>query len=118
MALFAYRCRNCGLFTFPLPCLCRSCGGREFEAVPLSSRCRLITWTRLFALPSGYKKPWRSFGIAEFENGLRVTGVLDCKNPMVGMELHAVRGIVRTHPDARSETGFIFQAENGPGLLP
>lgn len=109
MALYAYRCRDCGLLTYPRPCLCRGCGGRDFEQVSPEGPCRLITWTRLSALPCGYDGTSRSFGIAEFGSGLRVTGVLDCDAPAVGMELTAASGVVRTHPDGPPETGFVFR---------
>ena len=102
--VYAYRCPKCGALYHPAPMVCKKCRTRrdpsevvysDFEKVPLGGRCRLLTWTRIYALPEGLDRPSLTFGIVEFENGLRAAGQLMVENPKSGAVLVARTGLVR-----------------------
>ena len=109
MELYAYRCKNCGKLHHPARLVCDACGGREFEPEPLTGSAKLLSWTHLNNLPSGIDAPYLEFGILEFENGVRVSGRLETKNPpAIGQILRADVGVVRV-VDGEEKPGFIFR---------
>jgi len=72
--IHAVRCPKCGKLDYPAPMICKGCGTRrdpsglkapDWEKVPLEGRCKLLTWTKVYALPEGYEKPFLMFGIVE-----------------------------------------------------
>ena len=115
--MYAYQCTKCGKLHHPRYVVCQNpdCDGREFTAVELSGKCKLLTWTRVYNLPEGYMQPWLNFGVVEFENGVRVTGQIGFDDGIEsGMELVSTIGVVRTRRILYKEsidceeTGFIF----------
>ena len=54
--------------------------------------CRLLSWTRIYALPEGIDRPSLAFGIVEFDNGLRAAGQLMVADPKSGARLVAKAG--------------------------
>jgi hypothetical protein len=40
-------------------------------------------------LPEGYTQKYLTFGIVQFENGLKASGQLDVEEPKMGMKLNA-----------------------------
>ncbi len=109
MEMLAYRCTACGKLTHPKRIICDACGGREFTEEPLTGTVTLLTYTRVHNLPEGIDKPYLDFGIAEFENGVRVTGQLELSRPAEkGMKLEAAFGTVRVlHGEEKQ--GYIFK---------
>lgn len=105
--MYAYQCTACGELHHPAHFVCRKCGNREFTPVPLEGECTLLTYTRVYALPEGYMKPWQSFGIVEFPNGLRVAGQMGTDDLQLGMKLKATVGVVKEGV-GRDYYGFIF----------
>jgi uncharacterized protein len=96
--IHAYACPNCGSRYYPAPMICAKCSNRrdpsgvvhsDWEKSPLQGPCRLLTWTRVWALPEGYNRPSLNFGMVEFENGLRASGRLEVEEPLIGMRLVA-----------------------------
>ncbi|HLI62900.1 MAG TPA: zinc ribbon domain-containing protein [Terriglobales bacterium] len=96
--IFAYRCPQCHTAYYPPPMLCAKCSNRrdpsgivydDWEKFPLEGACKLLTWTRVWALPEGYDQPYLLFGMVEFPNGLRASGRLEVESPHLGMELIA-----------------------------
>ena len=115
--MYAYQCTKCGKLHHPRYVVCQNpdCDGREFTAVELSGKCKLLTWTRVYNLPEGYMQPWLNFGVVEFENGVRVTGQIGFDEGIEsGMELLATVGVVRPRRILYKEsidceeTGFVF----------
>lgn len=106
--MYAYKCTKCGKLHHPAYYVCRECGNREFEAVPLEGEVTLLTYTKVYNLPEGYMKPWLAFGIVRFENGLTVTGQIDCEELYIGMKLKADVGIVK-EGTKEDYYGFIFK---------
>src|SRR5512136_397487 len=88
--VYAYRCPKCGALYHPAPMVCKACRNRrdpsevvfpDFQKVPMGGPCRLLTWTRIYALPEGIDRPSVAFGVVEFENGLRALGQLMLEEP-------------------------------------
>jgi len=116
--MYAYQCNKCGKLHHPRYVVCQNadCVGREFEVQPLEGACKLLTWTRAFNLPEGYEMPWLNFGIVEFPNGVRATGVIGFDDGIEsGMALFATVGKVRGKVIKYKETvaepqyGFVFK---------
>jgi hypothetical protein len=102
--VYAYRCPKCGVLYHPAPMVCKGCRNRrdpsevvfpDFEKVPMGGPCRLLSWTRIYALPEGIDRPSLAFGIVEFDNGLRAAGQLMVAEPQSGARLVAKAGLVR-----------------------
>ena len=116
--VYARKCPGCSTLYYPVPMICGKCHSRRdpsgvffpaWEKVGLSGlRGKLITWTKLFNLPKGFNQRYLLFGIAELENGLRVTGRLGFENPKSGIEVVAGVGLVREKVD-EDVYGFIFE---------
>lgn len=93
--VMATRCKRCGSLSFPPRADCQSCFSEEFEWVPLSGRCRLITYTVAHFAPTGFEAdvPY-ILAVAECEEGVkvftRVSKSLDPAQLKVGMELKLV----------------------------
>lgn len=102
--VYAYRCPKCGALYHPAPMVCKQCRNRrdpsvtvfpDFEKVPMEGPCKLLTWTRIYALPDGIDRPSSTFGIVEFPSGLRAVGQLMVDEPRSGASLVARSGLVR-----------------------
>ena len=96
--IYAYKCPKCGTAYYPVTMLCAKCSNRrdpsgivyqDWDKFPLEGPCKLLTWTRVWALPEGYDLPYLLFGIVEFPNGLRAAGQLKAENPAINMNLIA-----------------------------
>jgi uncharacterized OB-fold protein len=114
--VYAYKCPECGTLDYPAPMICKKCSTRRdpsgvifsaWEQVPLSGKCKLLGWTRVYALPEGFDVKYLLFAIVEFENGLRASGRLLVDNPQTGMELVATVGIVKEKV-GKDVYGFMF----------
>ena len=112
----AYKCPECGTLYYPAPMICHNCDARrdpsgvifsEWEKVPFGGKCKLLTWTRVYALPEGYDIKYLLFGIVQFENGLRASGRLLADDPETGMELFGKAGVIK-EKDGKDIYGFMF----------
>ena len=112
----AAKCPKCGKIYYPAPMICSECNTRrdpsgvifsKWDDVPLEGKCKLLAWTRVFALPEGFDVKYLLFGIVEFENGLRASGRLLVDQPKTGMELRATVGVVKEKP-GKTVNGFLF----------
>lgn len=106
--MYAYKCTACGELHHPKHFVCRKCGAREFEEIPLNGECTLVTWTRVYNLPEGYMKPYICFAVVKFSNGLTVSGQLEADDPVNGMKLVSTVGVVKEGV-GRDYFGFIFK---------
>ena len=113
----AYICPKCKTLYYPVPMICNKCHNRRdpsgvlfsaWDKVPLSGlKGKLLTWTRLYALPTGYTDRYLLFGIVELDNGLRASGRLIVEDPEIGMEVVAKVGVVR-EKIGKDVYGFLF----------
>ena len=107
--VYADQCPECGKLHYPAVSRCKQCGYRHFpeqeveprwkkkgykfwKKVPLSGPCRLLTYTRLWALSVGFDQRYIDFGVVEFENGVRASGHLLVDKPRTSMKLNAQIG--------------------------
>lgn len=107
--MYAYKCTVCGELHHPKHYVCRKCGARTFEEIELGGEVTLVTFTKVYNLPEGYMKPYIAFGIVKFENGLTVSGQIDCKNPEIGMKLQTSVGVIKEGV-GKDYFGYIFKA--------
>jgi uncharacterized protein len=108
MKLYAYKCTKCGELHHPKHFVCRKCGHREFDEIELCGEGTVVTWTKVYNLPEGYMIPYMCFGIVQFENGLTVSGQLDCEYPQTGMRVTSTVGVVK-ETVGKDHLGFIFK---------
>jgi len=114
--VYAYQCPECGRLHYPSVSRCKKCGYRYlpeqdveprwekkgykfWKKVPLSGPCRLLTYTRLWALPVGFDEPYLDFGVGEFPNGVKAVGHLFVDKPRIGIKLNARVGKVKEYED-------------------
>jgi len=110
--VYAYQCPECGKLHYPAVMRCKKCGYRRYpeeeierywkreeykpwKKIPLDGSCKLLSYTRLWALPVGFDQRNLSFGLVEFENGLRASGQLLVDKPKIGMRLNAEVGKIK-----------------------
>ncbi|KPJ81350.1 MAG: hypothetical protein AMS17_19615 [Spirochaetes bacterium DG_61] len=115
--VYAHKCPECGTLHYPVPMICRHCSTRRdpsgvfyssWEKVPLSGlKGKLLTWTRVYALPTGFTQRYLLFGIVELENGIRASGRLLMDKPKTGMQVVAKVGLVREKV-GQDVYGFMF----------
>lgn len=90
-----FRCKSCGRVSYPKRARCLGCRGREFEEVELDKECRLLTYTKLYAVPSGVERIPLVLGIVEFKNGARALGQIMSEEVEVDMKLTPEYGPLR-----------------------
>jgi uncharacterized OB-fold protein len=98
MNIYAYKCKRCGYVQYPYRTICRKCGENdhnEFDPVPMAKKGKLLTYTHLYTLPADYETVKLTFGIVELEDGNRITGQLNIKEPEIGMSLEGKIQVVR-----------------------
>ena len=108
MEMYAYQCDVCGELHHPRHFVCRACGATSFTEVPLNGQATVLTWTKVFNLPEGYMAPYLCFAIAQFDNGVVVSGRIDDENPTIGQRVFSTVDVVKEGV-GRDYYGFIFQ---------
>ena len=103
----AAKCRKCGKLSYPTHFYCPACHGTEFEAVPVTGGGKLLTWTRVYALPLDYEDLYITLGIVELDMGIRATGRLKIAEPRIGTRVRAGLGVVRDI-GGRDVQGLVF----------
>lgn len=106
-----FKCKSCGRVMYPKHDRCLSCKGMEFEEVELGKETKLITYTKLYAVPEGIEMPPLVLGIVEFPGGVRAMGQLITDDPKIGMKLRPVWGRLRKMKD-KEISGFRFEPVN------
>jgi len=109
----AYRCPKCKRLHYPAVLRCKDCGYRRYpedevefvwhkrnyeswEKVSLDGPCKLVTFTRLWALPAGFSERYLDFAVVAFENGVNAVGLLRLDDPKLGQQLVASTKFIRT----------------------
>ena len=105
----AAKCRNCGRLSYPTHFYCPACRGTKFEPVPVAGEGKLLTWTRVYALPLDYATRYVTLGIVELDLGVRALGRLDIAEPRTGARVRASVGKVR-EISGKDVTGLVFTA--------
>lgn len=106
----AYACKSCGRKVYPRHTHCPSCGGSDFDVLPLEGGATLLTFTRVHQLSLAFTERYITIGIVEFDNGARATGRLFVDEPRIGMKLRAEYRAVSTHGyETREGLAFVEQ---------
>lgn len=96
--LAGFKCKGCGRVFYPKRTRCLDCRREDFEEVDLGDKCRLLTFTELYALPRGIDRVPLRLGIVEFEGGVKAFGQIETDDQhriRVGMLLKPVWGELR-----------------------
>lgn len=115
--ILGYKCPKCGYVHYPYRSRCRQCGHTPWkgvdivwDVVPLPKTGKLLTFTKLYALPSDYEAVNLVLGIVELDNGNRLTGQLRMENPKIGMRVRGKVEVVRTE-EYKKFWGMAFYPE-------
>ena len=89
--LMAGKCLKCGKIHLPPRPLCDNCYSQEFEWINVSGKGKLLTYTIISIAPAQFQAltPY-VVGIVEFENGLKIPGMIQCATQeqiKIGMDL-------------------------------
>jgi uncharacterized OB-fold protein len=96
--LTAYRCKHCGKLHYPFHDRCLRCKQREFEIVYPQGHARLLTYTAILNIPSGFDQHPLLLGLVEFENHIKALGQIQVNSVQrlqIGMLLKPTWGPVR-----------------------
>lgn len=105
----AAKCRACGALSYPTHFYCPKCHGTGFDPVPVEGEGKLLTWTRVYALPLDYAELFITLGIVELDMGVRATGRLLIAEPKTGDRVRASVGTVR-EINGKEVPGLVFTA--------
>ena len=94
----AFKCKKCGKVHYPYHDRCLKCKNREFEEIKPEGDATLLTYTQIFNLPWGFDQRFLIIGIAEFANGVKAMGQIQCDSIdglEMGMKMKAYWDTVR-----------------------
>lgn len=116
--LIGGKCTACGAVHFPKQNNCQTCAGREVEALPLSRRGTLWTWTVQNFVPpippyTGPVEDFKPFGVGyiELPDGVVVEGRLtesDASKLKIGMPMELVLETFRTDAQGNDILSYAF----------
>ena len=116
--LIGGKCPECGEHHFPLQQNCPSCASRSIDAVKLSRRGKLWTWTTQTFVPpvppyTGPIEGFKPFGVGyiELPEGLCVEGRLttaDISKLRIGMEVELVVETFKTDEQGNDILSYAF----------
>ena len=75
--LMSGKCKKCGKLHLPPRPMCDNCYSKDFEWTEISPHGKLLTYTIIHIAPSQFQEmaPY-AVGIVEFENGLKLPGMI------------------------------------------
>jgi len=85
----AYKCKKCGRVTYPERIVCLNCGSREFDIIPFTDECTLLTFSQIFQLPWGINDRYLTLGVCKFDNGIKAMGRITTPKVKNGMRMKA-----------------------------
>jgi len=106
-SIIGYKCRKCGTVNYPHRTLCKKCLHTEFDPVALPKTGKLLTFTRLHNLAADFEVADLLLGVVELENGNRILGQLNLRNPKIGMKVKGKIEVVRKS-EYRKFEGIVF----------
>ncbi len=108
--LQAARCKACGRVHYPPRPACPYCGSRDLELVELPKHGKLVSFTKVYAVPEGARAQSPVYvGLVDLgatKVVAELTDITDQTQPKEGMEVEAV--LRRTRVDG--EAGLIYYA--------
>ena len=111
--LMAGQCQRCGKIHMPPRPLCDNCLGQNFTWVAVSGKGKLLTYTVIHIAPQQFQAltPY-AVGIIEFENGLKIPGIIQGVSQeqlKIGMELTLDFGTCSTSQQWPQWTRYSFK---------
>jgi len=106
--LVGFKCKKCGTVAYPKRFLCPSCKAKDFEEYPLGDEGRVVTFTKLWAIPEGIERLPLTLAIVEFDGKVRVTGQVLSDEIKTGDKVRPVWGHVR-NIRGKEIQGFRFE---------
>lgn len=105
------KCENCGFLQHPTHLRCLNCKNQSFLPVKAKGDGRLITYTRLTALPAEFRhKSSYILGIVEFENGVKMLGQIDYEgNLELGMRMKPFQEKICGNLNGQEIIDYIFR---------
>ncbi len=96
--IYAYKCKKCGELHYPYRTICKKCGENEhneFDIVPMAKKGKLVTYTVLHNPTADFEVATLSLGIVQLDDGLKMLGQLNIKEPKTGMRVTGKVDVVR-----------------------
>jgi len=106
--LIGFKCKKCGAIAHSRRMVCSSCKGRDFEEYPLGDEGKVVTFTKLWAIPEGIEQLPLTLAIVEFDGNVRVTGQVLDEDIKTGDKVRPVWGNIRKIR-GKEVQGFRFQ---------
>ena len=106
--LTGFKCKKCSWIAYPRRLICSSCRGKDFVEVPLGEEGRIVTFTRLWAIPEGVDRSPLTLAIVEFDHNVMVTGQVLSEEAKIGAKVRPVWGHLRK-VRGKDVQGFRFQ---------
>jgi uncharacterized OB-fold protein len=103
-----FKCKKCGMIVHPKRFLCPSCKGGDFDEYLLCDEGKIVTYTKLWAIPEGIEQLPLTLAIAEFDGRVRITGQVLSEEIKTGDKVRPVWGYVRKIRGKEIQ-GFRFQ---------
>ena len=100
-------CKSCGKYTVPAKICCAECGSTEIEAVQLSGKGKIKTYTVIRVAPEGFTPPY-ILAMVELEEGPWLMGNVEgCGTELSDAELIEKNVILghKVHPPAVYSAG-------------
>lgn len=94
-AMVGFKCKTCGAIVYPKRFICPSCKAKDFDEYPLGEEGRVVTFTRLWAIPEGIEQLPLTLAIVEFDGKIRVTGQILSEEIKTGDRVRPVWGHIR-----------------------
>lgn len=104
----AYKCTKCGRVTYPRRIVCLNCKNRQFEEIPFTQECTLVTFSQIFQLPWGINDRFLTIGVCQFDNGVKAMGRITSPDVKTGQRMKATYKIFRKL-QGEDTFGWIFE---------
>ena len=111
--IYAYKCKRCGHVQYPYRTICCNCkknDHNEFDIVPMAKEGSIVTFTHLYNLPSDFAAHKMILGIVALDDGNKITGQIEIKNPKIGMRVKGEVKVVR-FDEYEKRYGMVFTEE-------
>lgn len=105
------KCDNCGFLQHKSHLRCLNCRNDKFTLIEASGKCKLITFTILYAPPAEFRdRPSYTLGVVEFENGVRAIGQITSQDNLeIGMKLKPVYRKICENLDGKEINAYVFE---------
>lgn len=108
--MIGYKCNHCGIKLYPKRKICPKCRKSEFTELEINEIGKVLTFTKLYAVPDGIDEKPLILGIVDF-NGIKVTGQITDSEIKIGDKVEPFwRKLRESH--GKEIYGFKFRLSN------